>query len=306
MRIAANHLKSARKLASEQRGLDFDRAVARLDRAQSRGWFSHPLAAPQPLMEAEMRATCAQALLLCLDRGHRLAFILGVVMGLSGQDGAYILDITPQTFRKRLSRARERVANFLEHNCGLFDPDNRCHCGALAAGYLQKGWLDPGRPLFHRAGAGGPDQRDPEPLPARAGRFAAGVCLFPGIAPGRATAGLHRLGEVPAGRGQVLYFGSRKTRRQRRQDQALDRATAKGGADQTAVTCRKEMKPCQPIWERWPHEPGDSPIIRNRWKTPRPPLRLAEALPGLIMDSIQDVAEVVDRDHVVRWTNMEP
>ena len=155
MRIAANHLKSARKLASEQRGLDFDRAVARLDRAQSRGWFSHPLAAPQPLMEAEMRATCAQALLLCLDRGHRLAFILGVVMGLSGQDGAYILDITPQTFRKRLSRARERVANFLEHNCGLFDPDNRCHCGALAAGYLQKGWLDPGRPLFTAPEPGG-------------------------------------------------------------------------------------------------------------------------------------------------------
>ena len=41
-------------------------------------------------------------------------------------------------------------------------------------------------------------------------------------------------------------------------------------------------------------------------ETPRPPLRLAEALPGLIMDSIQDVAEVVDRDHVVRWTNMSP
>jgi PAS domain S-box-containing protein len=38
----------------------------------------------------------------------------------------------------------------------------------------------------------------------------------------------------------------------------------------------------------------------------RPHLRLAEVLPGLIMESIQDVAEVIDRDHVIRWTNMSP
>lgn len=46
---------------------------------------------------------------------------------------------------------------------------------------------------------------------------------------------------------------------------------------------------------------GQSPAGRV---TPHP--RLTEALPGMIMDSIQDVAEVIDRDRVIRWTNMSP
>jgi hypothetical protein len=49
MRIAANHLKATRKRASEQKGLDLERAQARLDKADARGWFVRPLEAPEPL-----------------------------------------------------------------------------------------------------------------------------------------------------------------------------------------------------------------------------------------------------------------
>lgn len=150
MRIAANHLKGVRKRRGEEQGRDVDWAVDRLDRAQSRGWFSNPLPAPEPMVEAEMRAICAQALLMCLDRDHRLAFILGAVMGVGGREGGYILDISAGAFRKRLSRARQRMAGFLEGNCALFNPDNRCTCQALAAGYVESGWLAPRKRLFMR------------------------------------------------------------------------------------------------------------------------------------------------------------
>jgi len=148
MRIAANHLKATNKLASENKGLDMDRAEARLDRARARGWLARPLEAPEPLLEAEMRAACTQALLLCLDREHRLAFILGAVMDLSGKEGAYVLGISPAAFRKRISRARSRIIAFLKNNCGLFEAGNDCQCGSLAVGYMEKGWIDPERTLF--------------------------------------------------------------------------------------------------------------------------------------------------------------
>ncbi len=147
-RIASNHLKRARKCLLERVGYDYEKAQAHIDRAQARGWFSQPLEAPEALLEVEMRSACTQALLMTLDRAHRLVFILAVVMEVSSREGAEILDITPAAFRQRLSRGRRRVMDFLRRNCGLFDPNNACTCANLAAGRVSQGWLNPNRLLF--------------------------------------------------------------------------------------------------------------------------------------------------------------
>jgi hypothetical protein len=77
-----------------------------------------------------------------------MAFILGVVMEVSSQEGAQILDITSAAYRKRLSRARSRIKEFLVNNCGIFDDANRCRCSRILPAYLQKGWVDPDKPVF--------------------------------------------------------------------------------------------------------------------------------------------------------------
>ncbi|UCE55889.1 MAG: hypothetical protein JSV31_10710, partial [Desulfobacterales bacterium] len=59
-----------------------------------------------------------------------------------------ILDITPAAYRKRLSRARSRIKDFLVNNCGLFDNSNRCRCNSILPAYLEKGWIDPDKPIF--------------------------------------------------------------------------------------------------------------------------------------------------------------
>ncbi len=159
MRVAANHLKTARRLRSKRLVVDWDQAQDRIDRTRALGWLSQPPAAPEPMLEAEMAAACTQGLLLCLDRGHRLAFILGVVMGLDSRQGGYVLDITPQAFRKRLSRARRRVMDFLRANCGLFDQDNDCQCGALVQGHVSRGWVRPDKLMFAPRQGGGGDLR---------------------------------------------------------------------------------------------------------------------------------------------------
>ncbi len=147
-RIAVNHLKSIRKNFFEHRELGSDKAQGLIDWAQAKGWFNNPLEAPYPLLELEMRSACTQALLVTMDRNHRIAFILGVVLEVSGQEGGDIMGISPETFRKRLSRSRHRVKDFLSANCGLFDQTNHCHCNKLLAGHVEAGWINPDRPVF--------------------------------------------------------------------------------------------------------------------------------------------------------------
>jgi RNA polymerase sigma factor (sigma-70 family) len=148
LRIAVNKLKAVRKTYAEKKMSGVENLTEIIDRYEARGWFSKPLDAPEPYLEVETRSVCTHALLLSLDRAHRMAFILGVVMGVSSQEGAQILDITPAAYRKRLSRARLRIRDFLVNNCGLFDDANRCRCASILPSYLEKGWINPDKPIF--------------------------------------------------------------------------------------------------------------------------------------------------------------
>lgn len=76
----------------------------------------------------ELKMRCGRALLQCLDGDHRVAFVLGEILELEGPEAAEILEIDAATFRKRLSRARERLQAALSANCGLVNPDAPCRC----------------------------------------------------------------------------------------------------------------------------------------------------------------------------------
>jgi RNA polymerase sigma factor (sigma-70 family) len=148
LRIAANHLKAVRKKKVKRLQLTMKKAQEIIDRAEAKSWFDTPMEAPQPFVEAEMISACTQALLQALNRAHRIAFILGTVIEVSGVEGAYILGISPAAFRKRLSRARNQIKDFLRTNCGFFDGANRCNCAGIFAGHVAQGWMNPEKPLF--------------------------------------------------------------------------------------------------------------------------------------------------------------
>ena len=79
------------------------------------------------------------------DRPHRLAYILGEILELPGEEAAAILSIQPAAFRKRLSRAREEMETFLLGRCGLANPKNACRCAKLLPVALAAGIVDPNR-----------------------------------------------------------------------------------------------------------------------------------------------------------------
>jgi RNA polymerase sigma factor (sigma-70 family) len=141
-RIAVNHLLDRRRSRLERQQLNFDAFAHDLDDALG---DPNPALGPETeLLAEEVKLGCTLAMLSCLDRDHRIAWILGEVFELSSDDAAWICDVTPATYRKRLSRARARLRAFVEANCGLVDPANACRChrrinAAIATGRVRPG-----------------------------------------------------------------------------------------------------------------------------------------------------------------------
>ena len=106
-RIAVNYLLDRSKSAAERMELTFDTfALDLLD-----GLAASPSTAPDAaVLERELQLACTHAMLTCLDRDHRVAYILGEIFDVDSDDGGYITEIPPATYRKRLSRARRQRA----------------------------------------------------------------------------------------------------------------------------------------------------------------------------------------------------
>ena len=143
-RVASNGILNFRtELRTPER--TFGEAGAQLDAALD-AYEAAPRTEPESdVLVNEVKVVCTHGMLLCLDRPHRLAYVLGEILEFSGDDAAAILELSPPVFRKRLSRAREEMERFLRKQCGLSDPANRCRCAKLVPTAIAAGVVDPRR-----------------------------------------------------------------------------------------------------------------------------------------------------------------
>ncbi|MFI1915520.1 RNA polymerase sigma factor [Nocardia sp. NPDC020380] len=116
------------------------------------------------LLTHETRLNCTQAMLQCLAREERVAYVLSEVFGLSSAEAAWIADTTPAAHRKRLERAKKRLGNFLTKACGLANPQAFCRCSRRVEKAIDLGRVDPRRPAFasHPVTPGGRDVAEAE------------------------------------------------------------------------------------------------------------------------------------------------
>ena len=143
-RIAARHLLRVRQ--GRREAVSFDAIAERLREGES----APPLdvaSAEEQLLVREIEIGCTQGMLLALGREERVAFILVAILNLSGDEAAAVLELEPAALRKRVSRARARLGDFMRAHCGLVDESNACRCArqapvALAHGLVQLGQLD--------------------------------------------------------------------------------------------------------------------------------------------------------------------
>jgi len=76
------------------------------------------------------------------------------VFDLDSQDAAAVLGVSAATYRKRLSRARERLRAFMRTHCGLISADAACRCHRRIAHAVATGRVRPEALLFAGRGAG--------------------------------------------------------------------------------------------------------------------------------------------------------
>ena len=79
------------------------------------------------ILSEELKLSCTNVMLQCLDPESRCIFILGTMFRPDSRIAGDILGISPETYRQRLSRVRRKVADFLSEYCGEYG-NGTCHC----------------------------------------------------------------------------------------------------------------------------------------------------------------------------------
>lgn len=89
----------------------------------------------------ELKQGCMTSVVNCLGPGERAAFVAAQIMKLSDEDAAKTLGVTVSAYRVRLSRARQKIGDYLAPRCEHIDPMNPCRCPARVGTALRKGFI---------------------------------------------------------------------------------------------------------------------------------------------------------------------
>lgn len=146
-RIASNALLTMNKKRMETQPITFDAFAADLSHRVSNEEWDDEQPDSSRLLD-EVKVGCTLALLQCLDRKHRLAYILGDIMLLDHSEAAEALDVSQSSYRKQLSRARQKVESFMMSHCGVVNTNNACHCSRRVNTAIYLGRVNPDNLLF--------------------------------------------------------------------------------------------------------------------------------------------------------------
>ncbi len=125
-RVAVNHLLDSKPSRAERAQISFEQLEHELVEIRPSASVERDLDFARSRARVEL--ACLHGMLLGLPRDQRMALILGMVIEVEGPDGAALLGISPERYRKRLSRAKQRLGEFMQRSCGLVEPANACRC----------------------------------------------------------------------------------------------------------------------------------------------------------------------------------
>jgi RNA polymerase sigma factor (sigma-70 family) len=149
-RVATNYLLDIKKSCVERQKLSFTSFAQDLATGlSSEGPSDHE----RSVLTEEVKLGCTLGMLQCLDRPHRLAYVLGEILDLPAPEAAEALEIDPGAFRKRLQRAREAIEAFTRSHCGLVSDAAVCACNRRVAVAVQLGRVQPNELHFADEGA---------------------------------------------------------------------------------------------------------------------------------------------------------
>ncbi len=125
--IAANHLKNYKKHMFAHYPLSFAYYGDDIENAEIQDVPDLTQNVEKDILAEELKMSCTNVMLQCLDTESRCIFILGTMFKIDSRIAGDILGMTPEAYRKRLSRVRKKMADFLGQYCGEYG-SGRCKC----------------------------------------------------------------------------------------------------------------------------------------------------------------------------------
>ncbi len=126
-RIAVNHLKNYKKHMFAHYPLSFEYYGNDIENAKIEEVPDLTQNVEKDILAEELKMSCTNVMLQCLDMESRCIFILGTMFKIDSRIAGDILEMTPEAYRQRLSRIRKKMADFLEEYCGEYG-SGRCKC----------------------------------------------------------------------------------------------------------------------------------------------------------------------------------
>lgn len=125
--IAVNHLKNYKKHMFARCPLSFEYYGDDIENAKILDVPDLTQNVEKDILAEELKMSCTNVMLQCLDAESRCIFILGTMFKLDSRIAGEILEMSPEAYRQRLSRARRKMADFLGQYCGEYG-GGRCRC----------------------------------------------------------------------------------------------------------------------------------------------------------------------------------
>ena len=140
--IAVNHLKSYKKHMFANVPLSFDFYGNDIENGKIEDVPDLTQNVDKDILAEELKMSCTNVMLQCLDTESRCIFILGTMFQIDSRMAGDILGMTPEAYRQRLSRVRRKMADFLSQYCGEYG-GGRCRCKNRVNYAIQSRRLNP-------------------------------------------------------------------------------------------------------------------------------------------------------------------
>jgi RNA polymerase sigma factor (sigma-70 family) len=98
----------------------------------------------------EAMIKCMTGMLMCVPREDRLLYIVGDFFEVDHNLGAELFQISKANFRKKLSRIRANLRQWMNNKCGLVNKDNPCRCARKTKGFIERGIVNPEKLIWDK------------------------------------------------------------------------------------------------------------------------------------------------------------
>lgn len=151
-RIATNHLKDYKKHMFAKFPLSFEFYGDDIKNGKIDDVPDLTQNVEKSILAEELKLSCTNVMLQCLDAESRCIFILGTMFRVDSRIAGDILGITPEAYRQKLVRVRRKMADFLSEYCGEYG-NGKCRCADRVNYAIQSRRIMPAQLSFASASA---------------------------------------------------------------------------------------------------------------------------------------------------------